>query len=63
MNTGQDDQVGLVRRDLLGERGVPRGRSGCLLQREDEGRHRVALGAAEPLDVGPVGADGHDLRA
>jgi hypothetical protein len=51
---GADDEVGLVRDDGRGDRGVPRGAVGVRTDRLDEGRDPRALGPGEPLDAGTI---------
>ena len=59
---GADDEVGSVRDDGRGDRGVPRGAVGVRADRLDEGRDPRALGPGEPLDAGTIRSDGDDLR-
>ena len=59
MKPAEHDEVGLVRRDGVGERRVPvlAGRSKSLTCMH-EGRDAGALGAGQALDAVAVGADG-----
>ena len=59
--TGQDDEVGLVRGDRLGELHVPVDPVVELGRLDDEGGDAGPLGAGQALDVVAVGADGDDL--
>ena len=58
---GEDDEVGLVGGDRVGELQVPVDPVVELRGLDDEGRDAGPLGAGEALDVVAVGADGDDL--
>ena len=60
---GEDDEIGLVRGDRLGQRHVPVGPVVEVGGLDDEGRDAGPLGPGQALDAVAVGADGDDLGA